>query len=166
MTTATQKNKHLEKLRELVKDIDFCMMTTQKENGKLSSRPMATLDIEDDGTLYFFSYEDSAKVDEIEKDHRVNLAYAHPSKDRYVSVEGIARILHDKRLMEQHWKPALKAYFQNGLDDPNLALIKVTIEAAQYWEGKNKIAQVLEMVKGLITHEKPQPGESERLNLK
>lgn len=138
MTTATQKNEHLDKLRDLVKGIDFCMMTTQKENGKLASRPMATLDIEDDSTLYFFSYEDSAKVDEIEQDHRVNLAYAQPSKDRYVSVEGIARVLHDKRLMEKYWKPALKGYFPNGLDDPNIALIKVTIEAAQYWKAKTR----------------------------
>ena len=42
----------LQKIRELIKDIDFCMLTTVDESGDLHSRPMSSNgDVDANGTL-------------------------------------------------------------------------------------------------------------------
>jgi general stress protein 26 len=161
---AHQEN--IEKLRHLIKGIKVAMFTTQEENGKLYSRPMMTQEAEFDGELYFFAYENSPKVDQIEKDRRVGVTYAAPDKDRYVALTGTAKVLHDKRIMEQFWNPALKAWFPKGLDDPNLVLLKVNPEFAEYWEGEGKIQQVIDFVKSIVTRKQMEGGENEKLNLK
>ena len=63
--THTREN-DLQKLRELVKDIDFCMMTTVDEGGDLHSRPMSSNgDIDANGDVWFFTNASSHKVSEI-----------------------------------------------------------------------------------------------------
>ena len=126
--------KDLEKLKELVEDIDFCMLTTIDADGTMRSRPMSTQQAEEDGDLWFFTSADSPKVDELAADPRVNLSYAAKKDARYVSVSGTAEVFRDRAKMKELWNPILKAWFPEGLDDPNLALLKVKVDQAEYWD--------------------------------
>ena len=63
------------------------------------------------------------------------MAYASTSKNTYVSVAGNARIVDDRAKVEALWSPAMKLFFPGGKDDPNLRLIHVQAESAEYWDG-------------------------------
>jgi general stress protein 26 len=122
----------VKKLGELIKDIKFAMFTTVDEEGVLRSRPMTTQQMEFDGDLWFFTYVDTAKVDDVRQYQQVNVSYAEPDDQRYVSVIGSAEVVDDRDKMEELWNPAYKAFFPDGLSDPRLRLIKVTVSEAEY----------------------------------
>lgn len=144
-----------EKFAEMIKDIKFAMLTTTGSDGSLFSRPMGTLDMspkEFDGNLWFFSRKDSFKNVDIKKDQHVNLAYANPDKQQYVSVVGRAFISNDRKKMEELWSPVLKAWFPEGLDDPELSLIGINVESAELWDSPpGKVVQMLGFVKSAVT---------------
>lgn len=155
----------IEKLWDKVKDIRIAMMTTVETDGSLRSRPMYTQEADSfNGELWFFTRDDSGKVKEITHDATVNLAYAEPDDQRYVSVSGRAHVVDDKAKEKELWNPALKAWF-DGLDDPKLTLIRVDAEDAEYWEGSgNKVVQLFKMAKAAVTGERSD-GENEKVNL-
>ena len=166
MNQPTDRNQNIEKLREMVKDIEFAMLTTAEANGTLRSRPMATQEIKEDGDIYFFTHATSPKVDEVQRDQHVNVSYANPEDHRYVSVSGMARLVRDRKKIEELWNPVLKAWFPDGLEDPDLALLKITVTQAEYWDSPSStVADVLGFVKALATGQTYQPGENEKLNL-
>lgn len=144
-----------EKFAVMIKDIKFAMLTTTGPDGNLFSRPMGTLEMnpkEFDGNLWFFSRKDSLKNYSIRKDQHVNLAYANPDKQQYVSVVGRAFISNDRKKMEELWNPILKAWFPEGLEDPELSLIGINVESAELWDSPpGKVVQMLGFVKSAVT---------------
>lgn len=156
----------IEKLRDLIKKIDFAQfVTVDAVNGALRSRPMSTQEFEFDGELWFFTYGNTAKVRDIELNSQVNVSYAAPDRQTYVSVTGTASIVRDRAKFEQFWSPVLKAWFPEGIDTPDLALICVDVEDAEYWEGDGKIASLINMAKALVTGEEADYGENEKIRL-
>jgi general stress protein 26 len=154
----------IEKLRELIKDIDIAMLTTVDEDGSLRSRPMGTQEAEFDGDLWFFTSLTTGTAIEIQLDNRVNVSYAS-GHDRFVSVSGTASLVNDRAKMQELWSPIYKAYFPGGLDDPNLRLIKVDVHKAEYWDTPGGlIATVIGFAKGLAGQD-PDTGENEKLRL-
>ncbi|WP_080847857.1 pyridoxamine 5'-phosphate oxidase family protein [Cytobacillus gottheilii] len=127
------KQEELETLRELIKDIDTAMLTTVSEDG-LVSRPMKTQEVEFDGDLWFFTKKETDKYEEIMHDQDVNVAYAGKS---YVSVRGRAEIVQDLNKKKDLWNKGLEKIMQTSYDNPNVVLIKVEAEAAEYWETGN-----------------------------
>jgi general stress protein 26 len=157
----------IEKIRDLIKGIRFAMLTTIDEDGSLRSRPMATQEAEFDGDLWFFTAAGSPKVDEVERDERVNVSYAAPDDNRYVSLSGTARLVRDGTKAKELWTPALKAWFPEGLDDPDLALLRVRVEKAEYWDSpSSKMVQLAGFVKAIATGQRADLGENEKLDLK
>jgi len=153
MVTTAPNHDDVQKLAKLIKGIKFAMMTTALPDGTLRSRPMATQQTEFDGSaLWFFTYYNSGKVDEIRSDQHVNLSYADPSDNRYVSVSGRAMILRDRKKAEELWTELHRAWFPKGLDDPNLALLRVDVQDAEYWDSpSSKVVQLAGFVKAIVT---------------
>ena len=140
------------KLRDLIEDIDFCMLTTIEPDGSLHSRPMSTQEMDADGCLWFFTSTDSAKAREVRADELVNLSYARPKDMRYVSVSGVADLVRDPAKNKELWKPIYKTYFPEGLDDPNLGLLKVHVHEAEFWDdSSNKMVKFFKFVKSAVT---------------
>ncbi len=153
----------VQKLAELIEGIDFCMLTTT-DAGLLRSRPMSTQKFEGDGDLWFFTSDNTHKMAEIEKDPRVNVAYSDPDDNRYVSVSGRGEYVADRAKIEELWSPVLKAWFPDGLDDPHLCLLKVTVEQAEYWDApSSKIVQLFGFVKALATGQEADYGENKKM---
>ena len=132
------KQEEIETLRELIKDIDTAMLTTVTEEG-LVSRPMKTQEVEFDGDLWFFTKKETSKYDEIRNDQDVNVAYAGKS---YVSVRGRAEIVEDIEKKKELWSKIYEKIMQTSYDDPDVILIKVKAEAAEYWEEGNLIKRI------------------------
>ena len=158
-------SEEIKKLGELIKDIEIAMLTTE-DDGLLHSRPMATQKFEFDGDLWFFTEASSHKVDEINRARQVNVSYADPKHQRYISVSGAAELVRDQAKIKELWNPILKAWFPDGLDDPDLALLRVGVTRAEYWEAPNgKVVQLVGFVKALVTGEQYRPGEHEQITL-
>ena len=143
------------KVAELIKDINVAMMTTEAEDGLLHSRPMATQKTEFDGTLWFFSGLSTGKISEIDWNPEVNLSYSDGSANKYVSVSGTAEIVDDRTKKEVLWSDIYKAWFPQGLDDPDLCLMKVEVTFAEYWDvPSGKMVQAFGFLKALATGER------------
>jgi len=110
------------------------MITTVTPEGALRSRPMATQSATDDGLLWFFTSDDSGKAHDLEEEHAVNVSYADPVRNRYVSVTGNATLVRDSDKFHEFWRPEIEQFFPGGIDDPHLALLCVRIETAEYWD--------------------------------
>lgn len=145
----------LDTLASTIKDIKFTMMTTVAEDGAIYSRPMVTQKINVnnfDGRLWFFSKKNSPKNHSIQNNQRVNLAYSEPDNNRYVSVSGRATISREKTKMKELWNPFLKAWFPEGIDDPEITLISVDIESAEIWDSpSSKVVQLAGLIKASET---------------
>ena len=144
------KQEDIETFRQLIKGIDIAMVTTQSEEG-LVSRPMKTQEVEFDGDLLFFTKKQTDKYDEIKHDSHVNVAYVGKS---YVSVRGKAEIVDDLEKKKEYWTKAHEKIMQTNYDDPNVILIKIKAEAAEYWETGNltkKIAFFYKRMRGKNT---------------
>lgn len=125
-----------EKLNELIAGIEIAMFTTMHPNEQLHSRPMATRAVTDDGFLWFFTAQHSSKIDEIRNQNHVNVAYADPAGMRFVSVSGTCELIRSRPVADDLWRDEYKHWFPRGLDDPDLILLKVTINGAEYWDAK------------------------------
>jgi general stress protein 26 len=159
------RQESIEKLKGLVEDIDFAMLTTIAGN-KFRSRPMSTQEMDENGDLWFFTSDQTHKVDEIKADSRVSVAYSKPDDNVYVSVFGRAEIVKDRAKIEELWNPILKAWFPEGLDDPTLCLLKVSVEEAEYWDSPNsKLVQIAGFFKALVTGKSADGGEYGKVNL-
>jgi len=153
------------KLAELIKDIKFAMFTTHKPQGHLHSRPMTTQNRQlDDDALWFFMSRSGDPVAEFEGDDQVNVSYANPGSDTYVSVSGVAEIVEDAAKKQSLWNKGAAAWFKGGVDDPDLALVRVRIEHADYWDVKeNKLVQLYRQAEAAVTGKPPNMGEHGRI---
>jgi len=163
----TTREEGIARIRDLMKDIDICMLTTVDDaSGRLRSRPMSLQEAEFDGQLWFFTYEDSGKVAEVQRDRHVNISFADKGKQNYVSVSGNAKTVTDRAKMQEFWNPVLKAWFPEGIDTPGIALLCVEVDQAEYWQSEGRVATVINMAKALITGEEADWGENEKLDLR
>lgn len=121
------------KVREWIKDIDTAMLTTVSDEG-LVSRPMKTQDIDADGNLWFLTKKDTGKFHELLHNRQVNVAYAGKS---FVSIRGEAELVDDTGKIKEFWNPVYEKLMDTTYTDPNLVLIKVNAETAEYWDSGN-----------------------------
>ena len=153
----------------LIKDIKFGMLTHRHTNGELHSHPLTTQNKSDDeGTaLYFFVSHKSELAERIVQDGNVNVSYAHPGDDRYVSVSGHGTIVEDQTKKDYLFTSFAKAWFPGGSTDPDLALLQVNIGHAEYWNVKeSKMMQLAKMAKAVITGAPPEKlGEHKKFSL-
>jgi general stress protein 26 len=168
MADTQARSDSLDKLREMIKDIDFCMLTTIDQQGDMRSRPMSSNgDIDPNGNLWFFTNASSHKVSEVEGSPKVNVSFADPDNQRYVSVTGVARLVRDRQKIDELWRPEFKMWFPQGKDDPEVALLRVSLEKGEYWDSPSStIGYALSFVSSLVTGKQPEFGENRKVDLK
>lgn len=153
----------------LIKDIKFAMFTTlDQSTGALCSRPMTLQQNEFDGNLWFFSAKSSELVKQVSNNAQVNLAFSNVKTFSFLSAQGKAQVLVDKEKQEELWNPLYKAWFPEGLEDPDLCLIKVSVENADYWESPDsKLVRFVGFTQAILTGKKANPalGKHGHLNM-
>lgn len=162
-----QNKEALDKFKKLVKEINVCMFITNNEHEHQEhTRPMATLDIDEDGSLWFFTDIRSVKVEEVNAHENVHLVYAHPGKESYLDVWGNAATTQDKQIIKSKWSPVAKAWFPNGVDDPNLTLLNVKPTSAYYWDANaGKMISFLKIATSAITGKQFSEGKEGKLSV-
>lgn len=160
----TQKEK-LTKIGEKIKGMRSCMFVTIGPKGEFKARPMATQDVEFDGSVWFMTDKRSNKYKELVKDNRVGLEYAHSNGVAFVSVSGTAHFSEDKAKIKEFWNAFYKAWFE-GPEDPNIALIEVKVSRAEYWDNKGgKVGAFVDITIGAVTGKQNTLDEHEVIEL-
>ena len=147
------KTKHL---NELLESFDTAMLLT-RDGDQNHARPMAIAEIEGANTLWFVTSNESPKAEEIRGDTRVSVTLQ--SERRFVALSGTSALVRDRERIDALWKDAWKVWFPEGKDDPSIALIKVTVKDAEFWDnaGGKGICYAFEAAKALISGERPEP---------
>lgn len=145
------------KLWDMIGDIRFGMLTLRGQDGQLHSSPMTTQNGSDrGGVLWFFMSRSGERIRALQAEPEVNVAYADPDADKYVSISGVARIVEDPAKKRELFDSTSKAWFAGGADDPDLALVAIVVSEAEYWDVKsNKAVQLFKLAKAAVTGEKP-----------
>jgi general stress protein 26 len=162
---------NLDRLYELIDDLEIAMMTTRRPDGHLESRAMATQKRAAGADLWFVSMQDSGKIRDIQADPHINLAYYKDRTREWISVSGLATVSQDRDRIRELYEPDWKIWFgQEGdprhgtPDDPRMVLIGVQIHAAVFLEvNKPQPVVLYEMAKGWLTGEAPEVGEMRRV---
>lgn len=157
-------NEHQE-LNHLIKDIRFVMVTFTTEEGHLHSIPMTTQNNDFNGIVWFISSKDSELVRNLPTKPQVNLGYSNISNNDYVSINGVAECIVDQQMLDDLWLPAYEAFFEQGKTDPNIQLIRVMANGAQYWKGSGKFVTLYKLAKASVTGSTEQLGTSKTINL-
>lgn len=154
----------LAKVKELMKDSKIGLLTTIAERG-LVSRPMALQKTEFDGDVWFITYRDTPKVQEIKADPRVNVSFSDDNEN-FVSLAGRAEIVEDEAKKKELWNKAYEAVFHTEADDPDLILIKVDAHGAEYWESGSKVRTAFQFVTSMLGNKDHEDlGENESVDL-
>ena len=164
-------NSDLKDLYDKIDDLEIAMMTTRRPDGHLVSRAMATQKRANGADLWFVTSTDTCKVDEIEAEPYVNLAYYKDRTREWVSVSGVAKLSQDRAKIRELYAPDWKAWFAKGddpkagtEDDPRIVLIGVDVHSAVYLEvDKPQPVVLFELVKGWVTGKAPEIGEMHRI---
>lgn len=134
----------LKDVAETLKDIDFVMLNTHTENGRIAGRPMSNnRDVEYDGDSWFFVDQESRTFSDVSADPKVTIS-AQGSKGllgkppTFFSIEGRTEIITDKATLAEHWTKELERWWPQGPETPGVALLKVRAERIHYWAGEDE----------------------------
>jgi general stress protein 26 len=166
MTEALSRPQAIEKLAELIKDIRIAMLSTVAADGSIHSRPMATQDAEFTGELLFLTRQDSSKTDEITQHARVTLNYVDAKSYRFITLSGRASLSKDRETIHKLWSPLYKAWFPEGEGDPEITVIRVEVDHAEYWEApSNAVVRGFQLLKAAVSKGSSSVGEHEQVSL-
>lgn len=157
----------LNKLYDLVDQIEIAMMTTRRADGHLEARPMATQKRAAGADLWFVSAEGTAKLRDLEHDPHVNLAFYKDRTREWISVSGLATMSRDRDKIRELYAPDWKIWFTEEGDprhgtpeDPRMVLIGLKIHGAVFMEvNKPQPVVLYEVAKGWFTGGTPDVGD-------
>lgn len=136
-----------EELFNLIEKNDIAMLTTI-QGDKLVSRPMSYQEVDDNGDIWFITTRDTEKAQEILADARVNVSFAQKG---FVSISGNAELVNDNAKKKEYWNKGIEMFLNTNYDDPNVTLIKVNAESAEYWATNKKGTTIVEGIKSLLS---------------
>ncbi|WP_195162949.1 pyridoxamine 5'-phosphate oxidase family protein [Mesorhizobium sp. NBSH29] len=146
-------NDDRDRLYEIIDDVSIAMLTTLEKDGSLHTRPMANQKADKHGAIWFFTEKNGTVAKNVENNAKLSLGYA--GSGAYAVVAGKGRMVEDKAMIERLWSEAVLAWFPEGKDDPNLALLRVDPDLGEYWSFPSApVSRVVGYVKAKLTGEK------------
>jgi general stress protein 26 len=146
---------------DLMKKITFAMLVT-RDGEKIRSRPMAATVDPEHTAIFFLTDARRHKDEEIERDHHVNLAFADPSAQKYVSLSGIATVSNDRAKIKELFTTAAKAWW-DSVDDPNIRVLRIAPEEAEYWDSPGTLVSYVKMAVAAVSGTRPDLGENRKV---
>jgi general stress protein 26 len=141
----------------------FVMLTTLDGDGGFYSCPMTLQQATDEAALWFFTSKTTPTARNVERDPRIGVALMGDDMF-YASVYGTASLSDDRAKMRELWDPLVKAWFPQGVEDPNLVLLRLDIERGEYWDSdQNAMLKMFALAKGLASGKRPDVGERGKL---
>ena len=155
---------NISKVTGIINDSHIGMFTTINEKGALVSRPLAVQEVKDDGDMWFFTSANTSQVAHIKANPAVNASFGQ--RTEWVSVAGTAEVVTDRQLIHDMWNQVVEAWFPDGPDTPEVVLLHVASDSAEYWSSPGwTAATVLQWIKSKVTHNRMSVGESGTVEL-
>jgi general stress protein 26 len=156
------------RLKTKIGGLAVAMVTTADNLCMPTSRPLTTQQFDDDGVLWFFVPSRGTLARDVEHNPRVNVNYTDPGHGVYVAISGYARLVYDPDRIFALWDDRLETWFAEGKRDPGLALLRVDVEQARYWDESSRgIIRLLAFGHAALRHEpRPRAAEHRRLTLR
>ena len=126
-------------------------------NGK--QVPMTPIVREEEGTIYFLADADSEKVTDIHGKLPVQLTFSNEASNDYLFIAADAQISNDRFKIKELWTPLAKAFWDSE-DDPDIRLIVVSPNHAEFWDGPGRVAATAKMLFASVTGNKPDMGDN------
>jgi len=141
-----------EKIAKMAKSARTCLFGTFEGHLPLTVRPMAVQTVDEAGDLWFLSGRSSQKNQHIAKNPHVQLLFANTGSSEYMTLYGKATISDERELRKKHWTPLAKAWFHQGVDDPEVTVICVSPESGYYWDTEHgKAVTLLQIAISAVT---------------
>jgi general stress protein 26 len=140
----------VERAWELMKKIGFAMLVT-RDGDKLRARPMS-------------AYLERESNEEIARNPGINLSFADASAQKYVSLTGNAVVSNDRAKIKELFTTTAKAWWESA-DDPNIRVLKVTPDDAEYWDSPGTIVSYVKMAAAAVTGTRPDIGENRKISM-
>jgi len=154
------------KYKRVIQKIKTGMMVTRYQTD-IKARPMATIKVDDNGDLWFFTNEFSEKARETAGGNEVVITYSHPTSNDYIVVNGIATVITDKEKIKELWQPVIRMWFPRGLNDTKLCLLKVEPLEVEYWSGStNRFLVFFKTISAMFSADIYKLGEYGRFGLR
>ncbi len=161
MNIEKQGNAELTQLGGLIENMSVAMLTNIHGDGALVSRPMSPLEMDADGVIWFFV---DATTTSNARLKAVNLSFSDEGAGTYVSISGRGELDMDRERMHRLWTPSAKPWFPDGPSSPDLALLKVVPNAAEYWDAPHgRMVRMLVMAAAIVTGEPLVTGDHDTL---
>jgi len=122
------------RLRARIGVLAVAMVTATDRRFMPSSRPLVTLQFDEDGVLWFFARSDGSLAQDLETNPRVSVSYCDPVRGLYVSLSGFARFVYDPERILTLWDERVLPWFPQGASDSRLALLRVDVDHGEYWD--------------------------------
>ena len=153
----------VERAWELMKKIGFAMLVT-RDGDRLRARPMSAYLVRDSNTIYFLTDARRHKDEEIARNPGINLSFADASAQKYVSLTGTAAVSNDRAKIKELFSTPAKAWWESA-DDPNIRVLKVTPDDAEYWDSPGTVVSYVKMAAAAVTGARPDIGENRKVSM-
>lgn len=158
-----ERSAKIEEIADLIEEMKIAMVTTVAEDGRLYSRPMVAVGLNLDGSLWFFTSAHGELKRQVDQHHDVNVSFSDIAENRYLSLSGRAYPVFDRARAYELWRPDFRAWFPQGLDDPDLVMLKVQLDQAEYWDSPTRTGVTLPgMVRAVVTGERQREPDYEK----
>ncbi len=131
------KSKDLEKKFWMSLKSDMTMMLGLVGVEESHTRPMTAQLRGSEGPIWFFTSRDNTLVQNLRPDGRAIGTFASKDHDLFASVHGRLSLDNDPDLIDELWNPFVAAWYEEGRDDPELALLRFDPDRAEIWENEN-----------------------------
>lgn len=160
---------HKQLIWNLIKDVKVGMLVTKEgeSDDSMRSRPMYLVQDAYDGTLYFYTSKNAEKVYEIKEDRDVCITFSDVQNGVFVSLTGKAKLTDDQELIDRYWNSGINAWFEDGKDNPDIAMLKIKVNRGEHWKSdENKMVQLFETAKAnTLESTTPDIGEHEKFGV-
>lgn len=160
MTTASD----IDRVWDLAGKIQICMLVNW-DGHELRSRPMGAYLRPKENAIYFLTDASHQKDNDIARYSKVNVAFADPRDNKFVTIAGDAQVSQDREKIRELWSTPAKAWWDSP-DDPAIRVLKVTPFDAQYWEGPGTMASYVKMAMAAMADQRPDMGTNEKVSMR
>lgn len=157
----TDNSGNVDRVWELMNKIGFAMLVTS-DGDKLRARPMSAYLKREENAIYFLTDARHHKDEEIACDPSVNLSFADAGSQKYVSLTGTAVVDNDRAKIKELFSTPARAWW-NSADDPNIRVLKITPEDAEYWDSPGTVISYAKMAAAAMTGARPEIGDNSKV---
>ncbi|MFA6151139.1 MAG: pyridoxamine 5'-phosphate oxidase family protein [Chitinophagaceae bacterium] len=149
----------IEKMKSLAEG-KVCFLLTHLPDGEIDTRPMSTLEVDEEGIFWYLCRDESNLVEQIKDDSKIDLLVGDNSNNSYLFVKANAIVFRDQEIIDRLWNPIAKAWFEEGKEDPHIRIVKAEPFDAHYMDTQH--GKLVSSIKILIAAATGQPMDDGR----